>query len=130
MPPDRGEASEWLDIARHELAAARHLLAPGALEPGVAAYLAHQSAEKALKGFLTHHEQTFEKTHDLTRLLGLCEAVDPDMSRFRGAAARLTPFVVRFRYPGPFLPTRPEAEAAVLDAEGVVDWIGRVIEAR
>ena len=129
MPRDRGEASEWLDIARHELAAARHLLAPGALEPGVAAYLAHQSAEKALKGFLAHHEQPFEKTHDLTRLLGLCEAVDPDMQRFRGAAERLTPFVVRFRYPGPFLPTREEARVAEADAASVVDWVGRVVEA-
>lgn len=130
MPRDDGEATEWLEIARSDLAAAGHLSVPGALELGVAAYLAQQSAEKALKAYLVLREQRVEKTHDLTRLVALCEAQDSGFVRFREVATRLTPYAVRYRYPGPFMPTMGEVQSAIADAASVLDWVARELEAK
>lgn len=129
MPREDGEAAEWLAIARGDLSGARRLAVPDALELGIAAYLAQQCAEKSLKAYLVFREQRVDKTHDLTRLVVLCEKLDAGFARFRDAAARLTPYAVRYRYPGPFMPSIVEVHVALTDAAALLDWVSREVEA-
>lgn len=63
---------------------------------------------------LAANGQTFPKTHDLVPLLARCESIDQGLSRFLNAARVLTPYAVRFRYPGgPFEPDVAEAQQAI-----------------
>jgi len=59
-----------------------------------------QSAEKAIKAWMTQEEIIFRKTHDLELLLGDCVPRDSRLSRFYEHAHYLTPLAVQFRYPG------------------------------
>jgi len=75
------ETREWLGKAAEDLASAHVLIGsdhfPGAL------FFCQQAAEKSLKAFLTWHERTFRRTHDLEELGKDCQAID-------GALAALT----------------------------------------
>jgi HEPN domain-containing protein len=103
------EASEWLRLAARDIRLAE--LAPGDAPPlaGEALYHAQQAAEKALKGFLVHNGVVYPLTHDVRKLLEICEATDRDMAVGLIPAAGLTQFAIRFRYPGEDQPTREEA---------------------
>ena len=60
----------------------------------------HQSAEKYLKARLEEADILPPKTHDLKILLNHLAPVEPLWSALTPAAAALTKFAVRFRYPG------------------------------
>lgn len=93
-----------------------------------AVYHCQQAAEKALKAFLTYHDVPFDKTHDLTELLDLSAQADPALDHWREVAQELTPYAVRFRYPGDVLePERSEAEQALQHAQTLVDFIWRLL---
>ena len=66
---------------------------------GVCCYHAQQAAEKALKALLAGASRNLEKTHDLIRLLDLCEDIDPRLRALFHDAALLTPFATQSRYP-------------------------------
>ena len=53
--------------ARKDLNAARLLASP---EPSRSVFHSQQAAEKAAKAFITFHDVTFRKTHDLNELGG------------------------------------------------------------
>ena len=55
----------WLIKARADLGSARKLASGPDAYPDAAIYHCQQAAEKAVKGFLTFHEQRFEKVHNL-----------------------------------------------------------------
>lgn len=129
MRPERLHALEWLDRAKHDLHVAERLLVPGVIERGVIAFCAQQAAEKSFKAVLAEHAVGIPKVHDLTVVLAVCVEVEPDMTRFIEAATTLTPFAVRFRYPGPSLPTFEEAARAVSLAREAVDWVDRLVTA-
>lgn len=78
-----------------------------------AAYHCQQTAEKALKGYLTLHEAPFRKHHLLAPLLAECQAYDPGFGALAEVGEALTPFATNFRYPGDLL--EPE-DAAVAEA--------------
>jgi HEPN domain-containing protein len=61
---------------------------------------AQQAAEKYLKARLQEADITFEKTHNLIRLLDLILAVEPMWEAFRPDLGVLNQFAVAFRYPG------------------------------
>ena len=66
MTPDElrhEEVRAWLDRAGRDLRAARLLNTGGAAAESL--FHCQQAAEKALKAFLTYHNKTFRKTHDL-----------------------------------------------------------------
>lgn len=63
-------------------------------------FLAQQSVEKYLKGFLQGHSVPFEKTHDLVVLLDLAIPFEPLWESWRSAFRRLKDFATEFRYPG------------------------------
>lgn len=115
--------------AERDLLAAESLLNHTVILGEAAAYHAQQAAEEALKGFLTGHGVAFTKTHDLTRLVVQCQAVSAEFGRFAGSAETLTPYVVRFRYPGgPLAPSVPEAQQAVRLATEIVQFVQRQFE--
>ena len=120
-PEALDEAREWLERAELDLQLAdRALRVPPALMGG-AAYHAQQAAEKALKAYLAAHDEPFPLTHNLNRLLPLCEAIDSSFGQFTTAARSLTPFATEFRYPGGLVePALPDAESGLQDAAEVV----------
>jgi HEPN domain-containing protein len=124
----QAEIRKWLIKARHDLGSARRLMEGDEPYLDTAVYHCQQAAEKALKALLTYHDVSFEKTHDLTELLALSAKADPALDRWRIVAQELTPYAVRFRYPGDVLePSRSEAEQALQHAQALVDFIWRLL---
>ncbi|MGH7674430.1 MAG: HEPN domain-containing protein [Gemmatimonadales bacterium] len=80
-----------------------------------------QAVEKALKAFLTWHDEPVRKTHDLVELGGRCVALDRSLEDVVRPAARLTEYAWKFRYPGEVVePPLSEAAAGRTLAAGVV----------
>ena len=82
MPPESARVAEsrpWFSKAAHDLRAAEVLFTADLPLLGEAAYHCQQAAEKALKGFLSWHDISFGKTHDLAASGGLCVAKDPSV---------------------------------------------------
>ncbi len=118
------EAREWLARAERDLQVADRSLHVSPPLADAGAYHAQQAGEKALKAFLTAHDEVFRLTHDLRQLLPSCEAIDPDFARFGTAAQMLTPFATQFRYPGgPLEPATSDAEQALQMATELVDFV-------
>jgi HEPN domain-containing protein len=94
------ETRAWMVKAYQDIQSAKWLLAsPDGLYHAVG-FHSQQAAEKALKAFLTWHEEPFEKTHSLVALVAKCVKFDESLQNLRQAATTLTPYAVAFRYPG------------------------------
>jgi len=74
----------------------------------VAVYHCQQAAEKAVEAFLVHHGTPYEKTHDIEVLTDLACEVGSNFSRLADAAAALTPYATRFRYPNATFAVEPQ----------------------
>ncbi len=125
MPPDDPrieDARAWLAKAELDLRAAD--LELGTPEAGLWAdvvFHAQQAAEKALKAFLAFHDRPFRKTHSIEEVGRACTAIDPTLTALVDAAAPLTEFAWKFRYPGDVgEPTREEAEREIEVARRLV----------
>ena len=90
---------EWLERAREDLAAADRALDPPQLVR-TALYHYQQAAEKALKAYLAWRDQPLRRTHQLQELVRDCEQLSADFAALHNAAAVLTPYAERTRYPG------------------------------
>ncbi|MDA1196058.1 MAG: HEPN domain-containing protein [Planctomycetota bacterium] len=117
-------AREDLRAADVDLAASPSLLAD-------AAFHAQQASEKAMKGLLAWHDEPFRKTHDLA-VIGLqCVAIDAGLEVQVRAAAPLTQYAWKFRYPGDDAePTRQEADHALNVARSLVAGVAAALRAR
>jgi HEPN domain-containing protein len=71
------EAHEWLEKALDDLESARVLAATD--HAANALYHCQQSAEKSLKGYLTSHDISFRKTHNLKELGESCVLIDASL---------------------------------------------------
>lgn len=118
------EVREWVQRAMEDLREAEHdLVASPPLVRG-AVFHCQQAAEKALKAFLTMHEEPFRKTHDLDELGTAAAAHDPSLTDVVDRTAELTPYAWRFRYPGtPAVPTMDEAREALTIAREVYEAV-------
>lgn len=118
------EVREWVQRAMEDLREAEHdLVASPPLVRG-AVFHCQQAAEKALKAFLSMHEEPFRKTHDLDELGTAAAAHDPSLRDVLGRATELTPYAWRFRYPGtPSVPTMDEAREALRIAREVYEAV-------
>jgi HEPN domain-containing protein len=111
MKEQRDLVRNWLRKAESDLVAATLAIrAEAALD--TACFHAQQAAEKLLKAYLLAHNIEFPLTHNLARLLLLCEARDPAFSRLLPLAESLTPYAVELRYDGEFWPTLEVAREA------------------
>jgi len=118
------EVRTWLSKARSDLRAGRLVLDadPELLEHVV--FNAQQAAEKALKAFLTFHEQVFGKTHNLGELGDPCARIDASLGPLLSRAGCLTEYAWKFRYPGEKLaPSTGEAADALRLAGEVFEAI-------
>jgi HEPN domain-containing protein len=83
-----------------------------------------QAVEKALKAFLTWHDEPFRKTHDLQEVGKQCAAIDATLVPLLQRATPLTQYAWKYRYPGTDPPPTPEeATEALALAREVVDAI-------
>ena len=117
---------EWLTKSLHNLQTARMIGSPSDDLLDTAIYHCQQSAEKSVKGWLTAKSVTFEKTHDIRRLIKQTAAVSPEFLQFAHAAEILTPYVSAFRYPGLTeepMPTRKEFDEALQHAQTIFDFV-------
>ncbi len=117
MPHDpvrAAEARAWMIKASLDLRAAEFERTG---DPRLAAditFHSQQLAEKAIKAFLAWHDRPFRRTHNLVELGRQCAAIDPSLDPVLRAAARLTEYAWKFRYPGePEVPSREEADEAL-----------------
>lgn len=123
MPPDLAELQRWLHKAENDRRSAEALLALTDPIPDTAAFHCHQAVEKLLKAYLFWHGIDFEKTHDLRALVAACMDRDGAFSVLEARVAGLTPFAVRFRYPGPADPSPEAAREALLIVEEVKAFV-------
>lgn len=111
----------WLTKAMQDISAARNDLKASTPFTGSSAFHCQQAVEKALKGFLTWHDQPFRKTHEIRELAAQTIALVPGLEPLLLEASTLTPFATVFRYPGETEePTVDEALEAIALAESVV----------
>jgi len=123
----RDEAARWLAQARKDLNAAR-LLAPA--EPSRSVFHSQQGAEKAAKAFLTFHDVSFRRTHDMNELGGQCAALNPSLAPLFKEASDLTDYAVAFRYlDAPREPDEAEAMVALETALRVFQEVSALLAA-
>jgi HEPN domain-containing protein len=117
---DVADPRAWLARARSCLARAR----VGYGNPDIfledLAFDTQQSVEKALKALLIHQDIAFPRTHDLHELITLAHDAGLAIPGPVLAAARLTPYAVRVRYPGGPRVTEDDYRAALKTAEEVL----------
>jgi HEPN domain-containing protein len=97
---DRADRDHWLDRARSDLAAARILAAAIEVTPRVAAGLAHQAAEKALKAAIASLGVDPPRSHDLVALAHRVVATMP-LAATDAQLRVLTDAHGKSRYPEP-----------------------------
>lgn len=122
----RQEVRQWLIKSQRDLAAARILMKNEEPYLDLAAYHCQQSAEKAIKAYLTCQDIIFQKTHNLVALLALLVPVSPGFNDWREMAETLTPWATEFRYPGDVAePERVEVEQAYAMTEAFVRFVSQ-----
>ena len=124
MDAKRSLAHNWLMKSRRDLLSAKRL-ARGA-EPylDTAIYHCQQSVEKAVKGWLVYHDQSFEKTHDLRLLVTQASEVDSKFTDWFEIAVQVAPYATAYRYPGEILePTEEEYEEAFKAASKFYEFV-------
>jgi len=89
----------WLEFACHDLQAAQILIDNDYPLIQPALVLAQQAAEKALKAYLFYENNPPIKTHDLVKLVNICETFDSDFKQLLEAASQLAPHISISRYP-------------------------------
>jgi len=98
-----------------------------ALNAGVAfdtvCFHAQQAAEKVLKAYLLAHGVDFPFTHDLARLLVLCETREPAFASLGLMANSLTPYATTLRYDPAFWPSLEDAREARDAAVMIRDFV-------
>ena len=123
------EAREWLRTAAEDLRLAELALDDSPPLTGGALYHAQQAAEKALKGLLVLHGIPYPLTHDVRKLLTMCSDAGAGLGAGVSAAAGLTQFAIRFRYPGEVQPSREEARPWLDLARKVCDEVSQRLPA-
>jgi len=120
LPDDNSaEARRWLGQAAEDLAAARRIAEDPELVPRLACFLAHLTAEKALKALLIDSGVPFRKIHDLLELRVLLPperqvGFDPD------ALAALNGWVIDGRYADDHVDATAETAHRLVEAADAV----------
>lgn len=86
------KATEWLSVSLSDYNAAKKLLTGDNPSIPQALFFTHQSAEKALKGYLAFKEHPIIKTSDLKYLVEMCIHYDHFFATIIPEADSLSPF--------------------------------------
>lgn len=109
MDAKRSLVHNWLMKSRRDLLSAKRLARGKEPYFDTAIYHCQQSVEKAVKGWLVYHDQSFEKTHDLRLLVTQASEVDSKFKDWFDVAVQVSPYATAYRYPGEVLePTEEE----------------------
>jgi len=121
------KVSEWLSFADDDIGLARHaLMLEGKCPYRLIAYHAQQCVEKHLKAYLIFHYVDFPYTHNISRLLELCdEHTATNWIEELKIAEELTPFAITTRYPGQ--DEEVSKEEAIRTAERVREVVRKVL---
>lgn len=123
-PVKLADTQAWLKKAKDDLRGAEIDLSAVPPLLGDAMFHCQQAVEKALKAFLTWHDHSFRKTHDLVEVGMQCAKLDPSLEDLLRRAAPLTEYAWKFRYPGDVEePSHTEAEGALALAKECVEAI-------
>ena len=118
----------WLHKARRDLLSAKRLARGPDPYLDTAIYHCQQCVEKAIKGWLVYHDQSFEKTHDLRLLVTLASEVESQFTQWFDVAEQVTPYATAYRYPGEILePTEDEYQQAFKAASRFYDFVCSVL---
>ena len=119
----RESALRWLEYARRDLKLARAAAADEDLL-GLAAFLAQQAAEKALKAYAAWlGVSEIPKTHKLIRLAGLVREAGGDSSFSEEDLGELTLYAVDGRYPDTPTPDKDTAVRVIEFAASVYGFV-------
>ena len=120
---------QWLEKASNDLRTAETMLSVNPPVTDTSCYHAQQCVEKALKACLTWAGKHVERTHNLPRLIELCDTDFPGISQWVDAAVELTDYATETRYPDDWreIPVS-EASVAVQHAKEVFTWIQSEID--
>ena len=123
-PQRTADTRVWLHKASADLRAAElDLTAEDPLRQD-ALFHCQQASEKALKAFLTWHDEPFRKTHNLVEIGEQCAGKDKELEPLLRRAAVLTEYAWKFRYPGdPEEPGVQETDEALALAREVYEAI-------
>jgi HEPN domain-containing protein len=117
---------EWLTKDFHDLQTARIVSTVPDRPLDTAIYHCQQTAEKAMKGWLTATGIAFEKTHDVRRLVRYASGPEPEFDQLSECAEVPTPYASAFRYPGLTadpMPTREELDEALQHAQAIYEFV-------
>jgi HEPN domain-containing protein len=124
MDAKRSLVRKWLVKARRDLLSAKRLARGSDPYLDTAIYHCQQCVEKAVKGWLVYHDQSFEKTHDLRLLVTLASEIEPKFTVWFDVAEQVSPYAIAYRYPGETLePTEEEFQQAYKAAGRFYDFI-------
>ena len=118
MDAKRSLVRNWFKKARRDLLSAKRLARGREPYLDTAIYHCQQTVEKALKGWLVYHDQSFEKTHDLRLLVTMASEVEPRFVEWFEIAEQVSPYATAYRYPGQILEPTEEEFQQVLKAAG------------
>ena len=128
MEPTLDEVKEWLQKAHNDLRSAQILTEHRPPVLDTACFHCQQAVEKTLKAFLAWQTVPFEKVHNLTYLLDLCEAQESGFDAMRMQAEALAPYAVETRYPGPVIEIPQEQAQEALEAAQIIwDFMLRLL---
>ena len=121
--PERiAETRSWFAKASEDLRAAKFELTAKPPLTADIVFHAQQAVEKSIKGFLSWHDQTFRKTHNLVEIGESAARIDSTLETLLRRAAPLTEYAWRFRYPGDLdEPPVEEAREALTIATEVLE---------
>lgn len=114
----REQTSEWLGYAEADLSAAADLIGE---HSSIAAYHAHQAAEKGLKALQIERTGEYDRTHDLVRLY--LELSVPE--EFQSTLEDLNPADTAARYPDAPDVELENPQSTVTEVQELLAWIRR-----
>lgn len=129
-----GRARSWIAQAEYDLKAAGDTLKIGNFS--LVCFLAEQSAQKSLKGFLIAQKEVHMHIHAIADLLKKAVAFNGDFSAFIEQGKILDKYYLSTRYPDvlpePLLPFEAygekEAQDAIAISRAIFNAVGRYIK--
>ena len=125
---DIEKTREWLKRAKSNLAHAK----VGKVFPEILyedlCFGAQQAVEKALKSLCIMYGIVFERSHDISYLIGCLEAGNVEVPEAVQQSQLLTNYAVQTRYPGDYSPVNEADYKEALEiAERTVNWVEKEI---
>ena len=125
--PNLELAAKWLAYAKTDYDIAVHDTTYSPVPIEIICYHCQQVGEKALKAILAFHDHEIPRTHDLYRLLELCNKMEPMLPDLTKQALELSDFAVVPRYPSPIELDETDMNTALHHAEAVLKVITELL---